>query len=109
MAEETLQRRKNLAPRRQTLEPGESTGWHTDPCHRFSVVVRGSMLAIEYADTGEVKRLAVSPGESGWDEPTDRVHRATNLGSEVYEEVALFVLAEPNAEPQPHAEPAESS
>jgi len=31
--------------------------WHTDSCHRFSVVVRGERLRIEFRDTGE--RLVV--------------------------------------------------
>ncbi|MCP5055370.1 MAG: hypothetical protein GY937_01445 [bacterium] len=48
MSDENLSRRGHYVARRQILEPGEATTWHTDPCHRFSVVMRGSKLAIEY-------------------------------------------------------------
>ena len=36
--------------RRLILAPGEHMPWHVDPFRRFSVVVRGSELAIEYRD-----------------------------------------------------------
>ena len=103
MAEATLSNRENLLARRQTLEPGERTKWHTDAYYRLSVFVRGSMLAIAYADTGEVTRFPVSPGEADWDAPTDRVYRSTDVGPDVFEEVTLFVLATPGDDPQPQA------
>ena len=109
MTDTILSRRQSFVGRRQTLAPGESTAWHTDPCQRFSVVLRGRRLAIEYADTGEVVRFPVSPGEADWDEPTDRTHRATNVGPDVYEEVTLFVLADPDGDPQPLGTPPSSS
>ena len=104
MCEEIISKRDSMLSRRQILEPGESTPWHVDPYHRFSVVVRGCELAIEYKATGEQDRFTVSPGEAGWDEPTDRVHRAINVGTETFEEVTMFMLDHPDAVPQPKIE-----
>jgi oxalate decarboxylase/phosphoglucose isomerase-like protein (cupin superfamily) len=75
--------------------------WHCDPFHRVSVVLRGDALAIEYRDGGDSERLEVSPGETGWDEPTDRIHRGINVGDEPYEEITVFFLDRPDAVPQP--------
>lgn len=100
MGDEKIDQRGTRLARRQILEPGESSPWHTDPHQRFSVVVRGSRLAIEYRD-GAADRFAVTPGEAGWDAPTDRVHRAVNVGPDVYEEVTLFLLDRPDAVAQP--------
>jgi len=36
-----------------------------------------------------------------WSEPSDHVHRAVNVGKEVFEEVVTFFLDHPDAEPQP--------
>jgi hypothetical protein len=36
-----------------------------------------------------------------WDEPTEKVHRAVNVGSLAYEEVTTFFLDRPGANPQP--------
>jgi hypothetical protein len=83
------------------LEPGESTAWHSDPFHRVTVVVRGDELAIEYSDAGETQRFPVYPGQADWDAPTDREHRAINVGAITYEEVAIFFLDHPDAVPQP--------
>ena len=41
MKSETITQRDDLIIRRHTLEPGEALPWHTDLCHRFTVVVRG--------------------------------------------------------------------
>jgi hypothetical protein len=103
MIEEPICRRDTLFARRQILAPGESTPWHVDPYYRFAVVIRGNELAIEYRDSGEEERFPVSPGLAGWDEPTDRVHRGTNVGSDTYEEITLFFLDDPDAVPQPIA------
>ena len=40
-------------------------------------------------------------GEVDWSEPSDRVHRAVNVGKEVFEEVVTFFLDRPDAVPQP--------
>ena len=86
------------------MELGEATGWHSDPFHRVTVVVRGDALAIEYLDKGERQRVSVAPGQADWDAPTDRGHRAVNIGSTTYEEVAIFFLDRPDAVPQPVVE-----
>ena len=66
--------------------------------------VRGSRLGIDYRDTGEAEKIDVSPGLAGWDAPTDRVRRAVNLGTEVYEEVVTFYRADASIDPQPRPE-----
>jgi hypothetical protein len=38
-----------------------------------------------------------------WDEPTDRPHRAVNVGRTPYEEVVVFFLDEPDTVAQPRA------
>ena len=63
--------------------------WHTDACHRFSVIVRGQQLTLEFRDTGEQMVVAV------------RVHRAVNTGPITYEEVVTFFLSVPRLDPQP--------
>ena len=61
----------------------------------------GDALAIEYRDGGEGSRFEVRPGQVDWDEPSDRVHRAVNVGDRPYEEIAVFFLDRPDAVPQP--------
>ncbi|HEX6034997.1 MAG TPA: hypothetical protein VFY83_11200, partial [Anaerolineales bacterium] len=82
----------------------EALPWHIDLCHRFTVVVRGEALRIEYRDSGEIKTFDVYPGMADWDEPQPRVHRGINMGSVPYEEVIMFFLEEPGMEPQPEAQ-----
>jgi len=102
--EETIVQRGTVLVRRLVLEPGEATAWHVDPCHRVTVVVRGAPLAIEYRDGGEAKRVEVASGQADWDGPSDRVHRAVNVGGETYEEVAIFLLERAEMTPQPTVE-----
>ena len=85
------------------MEPGEALPWHTDLCHRFTVVVSGEALSIEYRDSGEVQTFPVRPGMADWDSPQPRVHRGINAGTVLYEEVIIFFLTEPDMEPQPEA------
>jgi hypothetical protein len=101
MRVETLSERDDLVIRRLVLEPGEAMPWHTDRCRRFSVVVRGDGLTIEFRETGERVPIAVRPGLAGWDEPDARVHRGVNTGGTSYEEVVTFFLDPPGVEPQP--------
>lgn len=101
MRAETITKRDDLVIRRLVLEPGEAMPWHTDSCHRFSVVVRGEQLRIEFRDTGEAVTVAVYPGMADWDEPDVRVHRGVNAGSTPYEEVVTFFLHSPGIDPQP--------
>ncbi|HKA16691.1 MAG TPA: hypothetical protein VKN18_00105 [Blastocatellia bacterium] len=90
--------------RRLVLEPGEATAWHVDPCSRVSIIIRGTALAIEYRNGEESKRVEVVAGQADWDNPTDEIHRAVNVGGESYEEVTIFFLDRNDAIPQPVAE-----
>jgi quercetin dioxygenase-like cupin family protein len=104
VGEQTLIQRGATLVRRLVLEPGEATAWHVDPYYRVSVVVRGKALAIEYRDGVEAQRVEVAAGQADWDAPTDRVHRAVNVGGDTYEEVTVFFLDRADAIPQPVAE-----
>jgi hypothetical protein len=98
---ETITRRDDLLIRRLVLQPGEATVWHADACRRFSVVVQGERLRIEFQDGGDALEVAVHPGLADWDEPNPRVHRAVNVGAIRYEEVVTFFLDAPGSDPQP--------
>src|SRR6185436_14709205 len=100
MKSETITQRDDLIIRRHILEPGDALPWHTDKCHRFTVVVRGESLKIEYRDNGEIELFSVRAGLADWDEPQPRVHRGVNAGTVPYEEVIVFFLDEPGMEPQ---------
>lgn len=99
--QQVLHHRGNYVVRRQRLEPGEATPWHHDPFHRVTVVLSGDLLHIEFRDSGETIPWKVSVGEVDWVEPSERVHRAVNVGKEVFEEVVTFLMDRPDAEPQP--------
>lgn len=107
MKTETITQRADLIIRRHILEPGEALPWHTDLCHRFTVVVSGEALRIEYRDSGEIETFPVHPGLADWDAPQPKVHRGVNAGSVPYEEVIIFFIDEPDMEPQPEAEVSE--
>ena len=100
MSEEILHRRGNYLVRCQTLRPGEATPWYRDPYRRLAVVLSGDALKIEFRD-GTSKEFGVSPGQTDWDEPSERVHRGVNIGRRIYEEVTVFFLDRPDAVPQP--------
>ena len=100
--QEVLHHRGNYLVRRQRLAPGEATPWHHDPFHRVTVVLSGDLLKIEFRDGGETLPWKITVGEVDWSEPTDRVHRAVNVGKEVFEEVVTFFLDSPDAVPQPN-------
>lgn len=101
MPEQTIHRLGTTLVRRLILEPGEATRWHVDPFHRVTVVVRGEALMIEYRAGGKTERFEVRAGQCDLDEPTDRPHRAVNVGGETYEEVTIFFLDRADANPQP--------
>lgn len=103
MKSETITERPDLIIRRHVLEPGEALPWHTDRCHRFTVVVSGEALRIEYRATGELENFPIHPGMTGWNAPEPKVHRGINAGNVPYEEVIMFFLEEPGLEPQPEA------
>ena len=100
---ETISQRTGLIIRRHILEPGESLPWHSDLCHRFSVVIRGEVIAIHYRDSREIKTIHVHAGLAEWDAPQPKVHRAINVGKVTYEEVIMFFIDKPDMEPQPEA------
>jgi hypothetical protein len=102
--DKTIDQRTGLIIRRHILEPGETLPWHSDLCHRFSVIVRGEAIAIEYRDSKEIKMIPVYPGLAEWDAPQSRVHRAINIGKVPYEEVIIFFIDTPGMEPQPKPE-----
>ena len=102
--QQILHHRGNYLVRRQRLEPGQATPWHHDPFHRVTVVLSGDLLNIEFRDGGESVPWKMSAGEVHWIEPSDRVHRAVNVGKEAFEEVVTFFLDRPEAEPQPEDE-----
>ena len=104
MKSETITQREDLIIRRHKLEPGEALPWHRDLCHRFTVVVSGEKLHIEYRDTGEIETIPVHAGLADWDVPQPRVHRGINAGTVMYEEVIVFFIDQPGIEPQPEAE-----
>ena len=104
--QEVLHHRGNYLVRRLRLAPGEATPWHRDPFHRVSVVLSGDLLNIEFRDSGETLPWKITAGEVDWVEPTVRIHRAVNVGKEIFEEVITFFLDYPDAEPQPEDEPA---
>ena len=88
--------------RRLRLAPSEAMPWHRDPFYRVAVVLSGDLLSIEYRDSGE--RVEVTPGQVDWEEPTERIHRAVNVGKQPYEQVTIFLLDRPDAVPQPTEE-----
>ena len=99
-----LHHRGNILVRRQRLQPGEATPWHRDPYHRLSVVLSGDLSQIEFRDGAETIPCRITVGEVNWVEPSERVHRAVNVGKVVFEEVVTYFLDRPDAEPQPEAE-----
>ena len=103
--QQVLHHRGNYLVRRQRLAPGEATPWHCDPYHRVTVVLSGDLLKIEFRDGEESLTWKVTVGEVDWSEPSNRVHRAVNVGKEVFEEVVTFFLDRPDAIPQPEENP----
>lgn len=105
MIVEIITDRPDLLIRRQRLRPGEASPWHTDACERFTVVVSGDRLRIEFADASVAPLdVEVGPGLADWEQPEPRVHRAVNAGSEVYEEVVTF-YRKAGEDPQPTVDP----
>jgi quercetin dioxygenase-like cupin family protein len=96
-----LHHRGKYLVRRQRLQPGEATAWHRDPFHRVTVVLSGDQLRIEFRDTGQTLSCRVKAGDVDWSEPSDRVHRAVNVGEKVFEEVVIFFMDRDDADPQP--------
>jgi len=102
--QQVLHHRGNCLVIRLRLEPGEATPWHHDPFHRVVVVTSGDLVSVEFRDGGESEPWHVSVGDVHWVEPSDRVHRAVNVGKEPFEEVVTFFLDCLDAVPQPEDE-----
>ena len=64
---ETITDNNDLLVRRLILGAGESMYWHSDNCRRFTVVIHGTRLAIEYREGGDIGEFEVYPGMAGWD------------------------------------------
>jgi hypothetical protein len=101
MRTEIITRHEDLLIRRLILGPGEATPWHVDVCRRFTVVVCGDQLSIEFRDGRPPLTVAVRAGMAEWDEPHTVVHRAVNTGATPYEEVVTFFLDAAGIDPQP--------
>ena len=104
MKSETITEKDDLEIRRLVLLPNESTTWHRDTCSRFTVVVKGSKLTIEYRASGKLEEVDVYPGLAGWEDPEPLIHRATNTADDIYEEVTTFYKPAPETTPQPEAD-----
>jgi len=61
------------------------------------VIVEGDVLGLEYRDVDGLEEYDVSPGRVDSEEPTDRVHRAINIGRRMYEQITVFFLDRPDA------------
>ena len=101
MTDEILFQHGTTVVRRLRLTPGEAMPWHRDPIQRVAVILAGDLLSIEYRDGGESQSVEVTPGPVERDEPSARVHRAVNVGKQLYEQVTVFVLDRPDAVAQP--------
>jgi hypothetical protein len=104
MTDEILLQHGATMVRRLRLAPGETMPWHRDPFHRVAVVLSGDALSIEYRDGGESQHAEITPVQVEWEEPSARVHRAVNVGTQPYEQVTVFLLDRPDAVPQPNEE-----
>lgn len=99
--QQILHHRGNYQVLRIRLAPGEATPWHRDPFHRVTVVLGGDLLGIEFRDGGETQAWKVTAGEVDWSGPSDRIHRAVNVGKETFEGVTTFFLDRREAVAQP--------
>jgi quercetin dioxygenase-like cupin family protein len=101
MADEILFHHGTTMVCRLRLVPGEAMPWHRDPFHRVAVVLSGDVLSIEYRDGGESQHVEITPGQVEWEEPSARVHRPVNVGTQPYEQVTVFLLDRRDAVAQP--------
>jgi hypothetical protein len=62
------------------------------------------VLEIEFRDSDERLRVEIYPGQTDWEQPSSRVHRAINVGQKTYQQITIFLLDRPDAIPQPHEE-----
>jgi hypothetical protein len=89
--------------------PGKVCTWQdhalaSRPYSSGNCCFRGDATAIEYRDSNESRRFAVTTRQVDWDEPTDLVHRGVHTGEEPYEEITIFFLNHLEDVPQPREE-----
>ncbi|HTT24611.1 MAG TPA: hypothetical protein VMG82_37185 [Candidatus Sulfotelmatobacter sp.] len=48
--------------------------------------------------------MEIHPGQTDWETPSERVHRAINVGQKPYQQITIFLLDRPDGIPQPHEE-----
>jgi hypothetical protein len=94
--DEILLHHRTTLVRRLRLAPGEAMPWHRDRFRRIAVVLRDDVLAIEYRDRGESQRIEITPGQVEWEEPTERIQRAVNVGKRVTNKSACSCLTTPS-------------
>jgi quercetin dioxygenase-like cupin family protein len=104
VSDEIMFQHGTILVRRLSLAPGEAMPWHQDPFQRVAVVVRGDLLLVEFCPGGESRRIEVTPGQIEWEQPTERIHRAVNVGKQPYEQVTVFLLDRPDVIAQPNEE-----
>ena len=104
MTDEELFRHGTTAVHRLTLSPGEAMPWHRDPHPRVAVVIEGDLLEFEFRDSDERIPVEIHPGQTDWEKPSSRVHRAINIGKKTYQQITIYLLDRPDAIPQPHEE-----
>ena len=68
------------------------------------MVLQGDVLEIEFRDSDEKLRVEIHPGQTEWEESSQRIHRAINVGQKHYEQITIYLLDRPDAVPQPHEE-----
>lgn len=104
MTDEIVLQHGTTMVRRLRFAPGETMPWHRDPFHRVAVVLSGDVLSIEYRDGSQSQYVEITAGQVEWEEPSARVHRAVNVGTQPSEQVTVFLLDRPDAAPQPAEE-----
>lgn len=72
LAYTVISERGAILIRRQMLNSGAATPWHTDLRDRFTVVVRGEQIAIAFRKSGDHIPVPVYPGLAEWDRPFPR-------------------------------------
>ena len=95
-----LTEREKMIAERVTKEVNARLGFLLDVGLGYLTLDRSSATL----SGGESQRIEITPGQVEWEEPTERVHGAMNVGKQDYEQVTVFLLDRPDAEPQPSEE-----
>jgi hypothetical protein len=59
-----------------------------------------TLLSIDYPEGGASHLAQIAPGQIDWQEPTERVHHAVNVGKQPWEQITALLLDRPDAAPQ---------